>query len=94
MRRAVDAYPEGTKDSVHFEHAAEEERVLVTNDRRVETLGHAWLIEGRRFPGMVCWPRAHYERMTPGDFVEAFEELARQEDPFANYPIIHLKTRG
>ena len=91
--RAVDAHPEGTSDVVHFEYAAREGRVLVINDRRVETLGHAWLAEGRMFPGMVCWPRSHYERMTPGEFVEAFEELARQEGPFANYPIVHIKPR-
>lgn len=39
---------------------------------------------------MICWPRGHYTRMTPGDFVAAFEELARQDDPFA-YPIVHTK---
>jgi hypothetical protein len=29
--------------------------------------------------------------MSPGDFVAAFEELARQGDPFAAYPIVHNK---
>jgi hypothetical protein len=46
----------------------------------------------RELAGTCCWPRAHYARMTPGDFVEAFEDLARQDDPFA-YPIIHVKPR-
>ena len=32
--------------------------------------------------------------MTPGEFVAAFEELAREKDPFAGYPIIHLKPRA
>ena len=30
--RAVDAYPEGQDDRTHFEHAAKEGRVLVSND--------------------------------------------------------------
>jgi hypothetical protein len=29
--------------------------------------------------------------MSPGDFVAAFEELARRDDPFAAYPIVHIK---
>jgi hypothetical protein len=41
---------------------------------------------------MICWPQSHYQRMRPGDFVRAFEELAQQDDPFHGYPIIHLKA--
>jgi hypothetical protein len=29
--------------------------------------------------------------MKPANFVEAFEELARQDDPFAAYPVVHIK---
>lgn len=32
VTRAVDAYPEGTDDPIHFERAAREGRVLVSND--------------------------------------------------------------
>jgi hypothetical protein len=91
--RAIDELPEGTKDLPHFERAAARDRVLVTNDRRFEVVAHSWLAEGRRFRGMVCWPRSRYRRMSPGDFVRAFEELALQDDPFASYPIIHLKPK-
>jgi hypothetical protein len=31
--------------------------------------------------------------MRPGAFVTAFEETAAIEDPFAGYPILHLKPR-
>jgi hypothetical protein len=90
--RAIDLYPEGTPDAVHFERAARDRRALVTNDRRITAIGHAWLGEGRPFRGLICWPRAHYKRMSPRDFVDSFEELAQQDNPFA-YPIIHIKPR-
>lgn len=31
--------------------------------------------------------------MTYGEIVEYFEELAQQDDPFAIYPILHLKPK-
>ena len=93
--RAIEAYPEKTPDDVHFDRAAKEDRVVVTTDRRIEQrIAHAWLAQGRAFR-MICWPQAHYVRMSPGDFVEALEELAKGEDPFpAYYPIVHLKAKG
>lgn len=91
--RAVDAFPEGTEDPVHFERAAREGRALVTNDRRVEAIAHAWLKEGRAFRGLICWPRSHYGLMSAGAFLELFEQLARQDDPFAAYPVLHLKPK-
>jgi len=92
--RAIDAYPERTPDEVHFERAAAEGRVFVTNDRRIENnIVRVWLERERSFRGMICWPRSHYERMSPGAFVEAFEELARQEDPFREYPVLHLRQK-
>ena len=91
--RAIDALPEGTLDGPHFKRAADEGRVYVANDRRIEPIAHAWLADGRKFRGLISWPRAHYARMSAGDFLEAFEELARQEDPFGFYPIIHIKPK-
>jgi hypothetical protein len=90
--RAVDALPERTPDDLHFERAAREGRVYVVNDRRVEPIAHAWLREGRKFRGLICWPRAHYARMSAGDFLEAFEQLACEEDPF-RYPVVHIKAK-
>jgi hypothetical protein len=77
--RAIDALREGAPDAAHFERASREGRVYVANDRRIEPMAHAWLEEGRTFRGLICWPRAHYARMSAGDFLEAFEELAGQE---------------
>ena len=91
--RAVDTFPEGTTDNVHFAYAATEDRVMVGNDIHIKLMAEAWCLEQRPFPGLVWWPRDHYGRMSPGDFLECFEDLARQDDPFAAYPIIHLKPK-
>ncbi len=88
--RGIDAYPEGTSDRTHFEHAASAGRVLVSNDSDMKLLAERWTAEGRAFPGLVWWHRRHYATMSPGDFVAAFEALACEDDPFA-YPIVHLK---
>lgn len=93
--RAIDAYPERTEDTVHFERAAREGRVFVTNDQRIEfRLARIWVETVRPFRGMVCWPQSYYGVMSPGDFVDAFEELARQDDPFGGYPVIHLSKKS
>jgi hypothetical protein len=31
--------------------------------------------------------------MTYGEIVEAFEDLAQQEAPFANYPIVRIRPK-
>ena len=92
--RAIDTFPEGTDDGVHFAYAAREGRVMVANDIDVKLLAERWYVEQRLFPGLVWWPREHYARMKPGHFLEAFEELAREDDPFAAYPIVHIKPRA
>ena len=91
--RAIKAYREKTPDDVHFERAAQEGRVLVSNDIDMKMMAEAWFLEGRSFPGLVWWPRSHYAAMRPGDFVAAFEELAARDDPFAGYPIVHIKPK-
>jgi len=91
--RAIDAYPEKTRDHIHFARAAQEQRALVSNDLDMKMLAETWFLEGRSYPGLVWWPRSHYNVMVPGDFVAAFEELAAEDDPFANYPIVHIKPK-
>lgn len=90
--RAVDLYPERTKDEALFARAAADDRVFVTNDRPAEAIAIRWLQQGRRFRGMVAWPVETYERRPIGDLALDFEALAKEEDPFA-YPVRHLKTR-
>lgn len=89
--RAIDAFPERTPDLTHFEHAVALGRVLVTNDEDQEDIAARWYAEGRLFPGVIAWRQRVYDRMTYGEFVEYFEGLAQQDDPFAAYPIIHVK---
>jgi predicted nuclease of predicted toxin-antitoxin system len=40
VARAIDLYPERTADAVHFERAAKENRVLVSNDEDMERLAN------------------------------------------------------
>jgi hypothetical protein len=89
--RGIDAYPEATVDEVHFARAAQEGRVFLTNDRRIlKNVAEKWVKQGRPFR-MITWPRSHYRRMSPGDFVRALEELEGIDEPFpAEYPIVHL----
>jgi hypothetical protein len=91
--RAIDTFAEGTLDDEHFAYAAREGRVIVANDIDLKLLALRWLTEGRPFRGLVWWPREHYQRMGPGDFLDAFEELAAGDDPFASYPIVHITPR-
>ncbi len=91
--RAVEAFPEGTDDDVHFEKAAELGRVYVMNDRPSKRIANRWLREGRRFTGVITWPQVHYRRMSDGDFLDKFEELAAKNEPFdPAYPVVHFKA--
>jgi hypothetical protein len=91
--RGIDVYPEKTRDDIHFARAAKEQRVLVSNDIDTKMLAERSFLEGRSYRGLVWWPRSHYAVMGPRDFVAAFEELAARDDPFATYPIVHIKPR-
>jgi predicted nuclease of predicted toxin-antitoxin system len=91
VRRAIDAFPEGTQDPQLFESAAVEGRVFVTNDGPLERIGLRWVREGRPFR-MIFWRIEDYHLATIGRFVDAFEELAREAEPFL-YPIRHLKPK-
>jgi hypothetical protein len=92
VMRVIDIYPERTKDPILFERAAKDGRVFVTNDRPAEAIAIRWLSEGRAFRGMVAWPQADHEKRSIGDFVQDFEDLAAEDEPFA-YPIRYLKAK-
>lgn len=88
---AKDVFPEGTADEVHFEHAAEQGWVLVTNDDDHIVIAHKWLTEGKSFTGLIEWPQQKYNRMTIGEIVKKFEELAENDPPFdSDFPIIRF----
>lgn len=87
--RAIDAFPEGTPDEIHFEAAAKEGRVFITNDQRIEAIANLWLAEGRAFRGLIIWPQRHYQAMTVSVVLDLLGDLV---EPFG-HPVIHLKPR-
>jgi len=90
--RGVDILPKNAPDPDHFAKAVELGRVLVTNDQPLVDVAHQWLEEGRRFKGMITWPREHYKRMSIGDLLRKFEELSAKDQPFhPDYPIVRFK---
>jgi len=92
LLRAVDVHPEKTADPIHFREAADRGRVLVGHDVHQLRLAHKWLTEGRPFRGLITWPQTHHQDWSDGEIVQAFEDLAAEEDPLpAAYPIRHLR---
>ena len=91
--RAIDLYPERTLDHLHFKRAALEKRVLVANDSDMLVLAELAVARGERFCGLVWWHRSLEYKLSGGQFVERFEELAAEDVPFA-YPIRILSSRG
>ncbi len=88
--RAIDEYPERTKDLIHFHRAVELGRVLVTNDEDQEALAVEWYLAQRPFPGLIVWRQALNEEMGYRQLLKAFEDLAQQDSPFLPYPIIRV----
>ncbi len=40
---------------------------------------------------MITWPQEHYARMSFGDILRKFDELADKEEPFhPDYPIVRF----
>lgn len=81
VERAIDFFPERTKDPVLLEHAVETGRVFVTNDAGVISTANEWLSRGRHLK-LIYWEQLLYYRMSAGDFIQAFEALAEEEEPF------------
>ena len=90
--RTVDVHGEGIKDPPHFESVARVGRVFVTNDGPLHQVALEWLRAGRPFR-MVYWPKNDDKRYSVGQILDAFDELAREEDPF-RYPIYYLKPKA
>jgi hypothetical protein len=89
--RAVDAFREAADDTILFEYAAKEDLVFVTSDKAIHGIATEWLRAGRAFR-MVFWRFSHHERMSDGDFIDAFEDLAAKPDAFV-YLIEYIKPR-
>jgi hypothetical protein len=89
--RAIDVFPEKTPDAFLFAHAADQGRAFATCDEGVHVIAMQWLQAGRAFR-MVFWKHAHHARMSDGDLVRAFEEIAAKPNAFA-YPIEYIKPK-
>jgi hypothetical protein len=89
--RAIDVFPEGTEDHIHFEWAAGEGRVFVAHDLHQSKAAKEWHRQGRPFLGFLTWPQKRHRKLSDGEMVEAFEKIAAEEDPFQGaYPIRYL----
>ena len=88
----MDLAGEGAKDPPLFEHAASLGRVFVTNDGPLREVALEWLREGRPFR-MIYWSKNDDRRCTAGQILDAFDELAAQEDDPFRYPIYYLKPK-
>ena len=89
--RVVDTFPGDTLDNVLFEQAVEQNQAFVTNDKGMHRIGAEWIRKGQTFR-MVFWAKQHHDRMTIGQFIEAFEEIAAKENAFA-YPIEYITPK-
>lgn len=90
--RSADIFPETTEDEVLFEYAAREHLTFVTCDKGIHAIARGWIEEDRPFR-MVFWKFAHHARMSDGDFVDAFEDIAATPDAFT-YPIQYIKPKS
>jgi uncharacterized protein (DUF433 family) len=73
----------------YYDHTAE---IEATNDEDQEVTADRWYRAGRLFPGLIAWRQKVYSE-TYGEILEQFEELARRDQPFGDYPIVHIKPR-
>ena len=65
--RAVDVYPLGTDDEIHFEHAAKEGLVFVSNDQPALEIATEWLSRGKRSFRLITWPQERYTQVEISD---------------------------
>jgi hypothetical protein len=91
VARAVDHYPEGVDDQVHFERAAREGRVLASNDLDQILIAEGWLAASRSFRGLITWHKTDERWLSVGALLDAFDAIAGEEDPFSSYPIVRIR---
>lgn len=92
--RAVDPFPEGTDDVVHFERAAQLGRVMVSNDRDVRPT--------RRFLAAARSSLSRPHRLGAGAVVlrdrrrrlPAVRGVVAHGRPFGQYPILYVKPKS
>lgn len=65
--RTIEVFAEGT------EHAAQDDRVMVSTDLDMLAIAEAWLRDSRPFRGLVRWEQELQKRVRAGHFIDAFE---------------------
>jgi hypothetical protein len=81
IERTVDNFAQDEDDDVLFEHAAKENLVFVTNDEDLLASTVSWLEENRSFR-MIYWEKKRHDQVSIGTFLDKFEKLAEEDDPF------------
>ena len=89
VRHATQELGEETKDAPLLHLAASLGHVFVSTDKDMLRLAKDWLRAGRPFR-MIWWEQSATQRIRLSVVLNAFDELAAQELPFA-YPIAYLK---
>jgi hypothetical protein len=74
---------QGSEDEQVFTYALEQGYVVLSSDERALWRPRRYREQGSSFLGMACWPQRHRSRMTIGEVVAAFEQMAKEEEPFA-----------
>jgi hypothetical protein len=74
---------QGSDDEQVFEYALKQGYVVLSSDERALWRPRQYREQGHPFPGMACWPLRHRGRMTIGQAVDALEQMAQEDDPFA-----------
>lgn len=73
---------QGAPDERVFEYALENGFVVLSSDERALWRPKRYREQGRPFPGMLCWPHRHRDRMTLSEAMDAIEEITAEPDPF------------
>jgi Domain of unknown function (DUF5615) len=74
---------QGADDEQVFDYALKYGYVVLSSDERALWRPRKYREQGQSFLGMACWPQRHRSRMTIGQTVEALEQMAQEDDPFA-----------
>jgi hypothetical protein len=74
---------QGSDDEQVFAYALEHGYVVLSSDERALWRPKRYREQGKPFLGMACWPQRHRSRMAIGQAVEALEQMAQEDDPFA-----------
>ncbi|HXO20167.1 MAG TPA: DUF5615 family PIN-like protein [Thermoanaerobaculia bacterium] len=74
---------QGSDDEQVFSYALDHGYIVLSSDERALWRPKRYREQGRFFPGMLCWPQRHRSRMTISEAVEAIEQVAQEDDPFA-----------